>query len=143
MERATALSNVKTVMLPRNKAQGEALRKEFPHWFAKDKCIIPDRAVDGLSLLWASDLVVSGGGTMNREAAALGVPVYSVFRGATGAVDKFLEKEGKMVMLTSMEEVDSKVRFEKRVNNHVNGSSQSPAMLAIVDAIEKIIATSN
>ena len=48
----------------------------------------PNRAFDGLNLIWFSDLVISGGGTMNREAAALGVPVYSIFRGKIGGVDR-------------------------------------------------------
>jgi predicted glycosyltransferase len=43
-----------------------------------------------LNLIWYSDLVISGGGTMNREAAALGVPVYSIFLGKSGAVDRYL-----------------------------------------------------
>ena len=54
------------------------------------KLIIPDHVVGGLNLIWFSDLVISGGGTMNREAAALGVPVYSIFRGKIGAVDRYL-----------------------------------------------------
>jgi uncharacterized protein len=138
MERACENPKVKVVMLPRNAKQGESLRAQFPHWFEKDKTIIPKKAVDGLSLLWYSDLVVSGGGTMNREAAALGVPVFSVFRGTIGAVDHFLEKEGKMVLLENENQVDSKVHFTKRVARPVE-SHGSAALIAVVDAIEKII----
>ena len=57
------------------------------------KIVIPDQVLDGLNLMWYSDLVISGGGTMNREAAALRVPVYSIFRGRMGAVDKYLAQD--------------------------------------------------
>jgi len=52
---------------------------------AKGRILIPEHVIDGLNIIWYSDFVISGGGTMNREAAALGVPVYSIFRGKTGA----------------------------------------------------------
>jgi predicted glycosyltransferase len=73
------------VLLPRNEKQEESLRKQWKEWIDRRKIIIPSHVVDGLNLIWHSDLVVSSGGTMNREAAALSVPVYSVFRGRIGA----------------------------------------------------------
>ena len=54
-----------------------------------------DSAVDGLRAAYASDLLISGGGTMNREAALLGVPVYSIFAGRQGALDREMEAEGR------------------------------------------------
>ena len=60
--------------------------------------IIPDDPLNGLDLIWFSDLVISGGGTMNREAAALGVPVYSIFRGKIGAVDQYLADTGRLML---------------------------------------------
>src|SRR5207249_3809437 len=95
---------VRAVLLPRNKHQGETLRTAHPEWFADGKTRVPSSALDGLNLVWFSDLVVSGGGTMNREAAALGVPVYSIFRGKTGAVDSKLEQEGRLIMVRSVDE---------------------------------------
>jgi len=68
---------------------------------------ILEKAVDGLQLLWASDLVVSGGGTMNREAALLGVPTYSVFTGLRPAMDEQLVRMGKLRYLVSREEIDA------------------------------------
>jgi len=73
-----------------------------------------NEAVDGLNLLWHSDLVVSGGGTMNREAAALGVPVYSIFRGKIGAVDRHLQSQGKMTLIESIEDVQNKILLTPR-----------------------------
>ena len=63
------------------------------------------KPVDGLQLLWASDLVISGGGTMNREAALLGVPTYSVFTGQRPAMDEYLAATGKMTFIESPPDV--------------------------------------
>src|SRR5207249_4043497 len=90
---------VRMVVLPRNKHQEEVVRQQWRHLIANGKFIIPNRVLDGLNLIWHSDLVISGGGTMNREAAALGVPVYSIFRGKLGAVDRYLSSTGRLIML--------------------------------------------
>jgi predicted glycosyltransferase len=63
--------------------------------------IVPERAVDAQSLIAFSDLVVSAGGTMNREAVALGTPVSTTFEGRLGAVDEQLIAEGRMRRLTA------------------------------------------
>ena len=86
MVRACKTPGVKIVLLPRNQKQVELVRRKWPTWFENGKTVIPSAAIDGLNLMWHSDLVVSGGGTMNREAAALGVPVFSIFKGTIGAV---------------------------------------------------------
>ena len=70
--------------------------------------------MDGLNLIWHSDLVISGGGTMNREAAALGVPVYSIFRGTIGAVDHYLAAEGRLVLLESPADLKIKLSVRRR-----------------------------
>ena len=62
--------------------------------------IVPDEAVDAQSLIAFADLVVSAGGTMNREAAALGVPVYTTYGGRLGGVDEELIREGRLRPLT-------------------------------------------
>lgn len=100
---------VRIVVLPRDKKQDRSLRSVWWKSFDEGKIIIPKRAVNGLDLIWCSDLVISGGGTMNREAAALGVPVYSIFCGQIGAVDRYLADHGRLVLLK--EEAD----FEKRI----------------------------
>jgi predicted glycosyltransferase len=66
---------------------------------------IPERAIDAQSLIAFSDLVVSAGGTMNREAVALGTPVFTTFEGRLGAVDERLIAEGRMRKLESADEV--------------------------------------
>jgi predicted glycosyltransferase len=66
---------------------------------------VPDHAVDGRSLVALADVVVSAGGTMIREAAALGTPTWSIFEGRRGAVDEQLEREGRLRFLTDAEEL--------------------------------------
>jgi predicted glycosyltransferase len=68
--------------------------------------IVPERAVDAQSLIALSDLVVSAGGTMNREAAALGVPVYTTYGGRLGGVDEQLIREGRLRPLTDPRALD-------------------------------------
>jgi predicted glycosyltransferase len=81
------------VVLPRTDEQRQALRR------LDRALIVPDRAVDGRSLAALADLVVSAGGTMIREAAVLGTPVWSIFEGRPGAVDEQLEREGRLRFL--------------------------------------------
>ena len=66
---------------------------------------MPEQAVDGPGLIAASDVVVSAGGTMNREAVALGVPAYSPFAGRLGAVDARLIEEGRMHRLEDADDL--------------------------------------
>ena len=81
------------VVLARTDEQRRALRDVDP------ALVVPERAVDGRSLVGLADLVVSAGGTMIREAAVLGTPVWSIFEGRLGAVDEQLEREGRIRFL--------------------------------------------
>jgi predicted glycosyltransferase len=83
-----------TVVLPRTAEQGAAIAE-----LGLPRVVIPERAVDGRSLVAYSDLVVSAGGTMNREAAVLGTPVWSIFEGPMGGVDEMLERSGRLHLL--------------------------------------------
>ena len=70
-------------------------------------------AIPFLQLLGAADLVISGGGTMLREAAYLGVPAYSLFQGSPGSVDRHLEALGRLVLLNTADDFE-RIRFEQR-----------------------------
>jgi predicted glycosyltransferase len=72
--------------------------------------IVPDRAVDAQSLIAFADLVVSAGGTMNREAVALGVPVYTTFSGRLGGVDEELIRAGRLKPLTDAHALELRKR---------------------------------
>ena len=67
--------------------------------------MVPERAIDAQSLIAYADLVVSAGGTMNREAVALGTPVWTTFEGRLGAVDERLIAEGRLRHLERAEDV--------------------------------------
>jgi hypothetical protein len=81
------------VVLARTDDQRRALRE------LDGSLIVPEHAVDGRSLAALADLVVSAGGTMIREAAVLGTPVWSIFEGRLGAVDELLIAEGRVHFL--------------------------------------------
>src|SRR5207253_5917924 len=87
--------DVHAIVLPRTGDQ-----REFVGSLALPSLIVPERAVDAQSLIALADLVVSAGGTMNREAAALGVPVYTTYGGRLGGVDEALIREGRLKPLT-------------------------------------------
>lgn len=106
--------NVRMVVLPRNEKQRSFIEKTWPDMIRTGKIIMPEKVIDGLNLLWHSDLVISGGGTMNREAAALGIPVYSIFRGKIGAVDRYLADTGRLMLLETAEDVRTKIILASR-----------------------------
>jgi len=128
-------AQLKLVALPRNEKQAIWLRKRWPGLFANGTMRIPEKVVDGLNLIWHSDLVISGGGTMNREAAALGVPVYSIFRGKIGAVDRYLSSIGRLVLLESLEDLDTKILLDRREHPARPENKPSAALRFIVEQI--------
>src|SRR5690606_10858118 len=138
MDRLLSVPDLKTVMLPRGKSQQASIREKYPQWFKDDRVVIPKGVVNGLNLLWHSDLVVSGGGTMNREAAALGVPVYSIFRGKIGAVDRALASQGRLVLVERPEDVQTKIRLEKRQRLATPDCLSRQALFDIIRHIETI-----
>jgi predicted glycosyltransferase len=112
-----AASDAQTVVLPRTPTQREEIARlgSFSGAEARGSAacagfIIPARAVDAQSLVAYADLVISAGGTMNREAVALGTPVYTTFEGRLGAVDEALLHEGRLHKLGDPREI----RVERR-----------------------------
>jgi predicted glycosyltransferase len=130
---------VKTILLPRTPRQEAELRQANPELFAAGRIVVPKHAVDGLDLIWHSDLVISGGGTMNREAAALGIPVYSLFRGTMGAVDKHLAETGKLVLLESERDIREKLKVAPRSKTLVSRSKQRATLDAVVNHISAVM----
>jgi uncharacterized protein len=96
---------VHAIVVPRTEEQRKFVKSlRFP------SLIVPDGAVDAQSLIAAADLVVSAGGTMNREAVALGIPVYTTYGGRLGGVDEALIREGRLRPLTSANAIEVKKR---------------------------------
>ena len=105
LQRLGSDPDVQAIVLPRTAEQrADLLRLALP------SLVVPEHAVDAQSLVAGADLVVSAGGTMNREAAALGVPVYTTFAGRIGAVDEGLVASGRLRRLVSADDL----RLDKR-----------------------------
>jgi uncharacterized protein len=88
--------------------------------------IVPEHAIDAQSLIALSDLVISAGGTMNREAVALGTPVFTTFEGRLGAVDEQLMRDGRLRKL----EDPAQVHVEKRPVQDSDRIRRDPRELA-------------
>jgi len=100
LEHLSARPRVKVVLL----ARGAAERESYAARFASSNFVVPREALDGANLIAAADLVVSAGGTMNREAAALGVPAASLYAGRWAAVDEQLVREGRMKKIATRDD---------------------------------------
>lgn len=109
LARLLAQPHVKVVLLARTDAQ----RAEIVSRFASGNLYAPGEALDGANLVAAADLVVSAGGTMNREAAALGVPAATVYAGRWAALDEQLVREGRLQRIAARADVES-LRVEKK-----------------------------
>jgi uncharacterized protein len=105
LERLGRDESVHAIVLPRTNEQRDAIRA-----LALPSLHVPEHAVDAQSLVALADLVVSAGGTMNREAAAFGTPVYTTFAGRLGAVDETLIRAGRLRPLVDPGEL----KLEKR-----------------------------
>lgn len=103
LKRLLAREGVKVLLAARTDAQREELRSRF----RAVNFIAPREALDGANLIAAADLVVSAGGTMNREAAALGVPAATVYAGRWAAVDEQLVREGRLRRIATREDLET------------------------------------
>jgi len=99
---------VHVVVIPRTQDQRQALRA-----MALPNVIVPEGAIDAQSLIALADLVISAGGTMNREAVALGTPVYTTYGGRLGAVDEWLIRDGRLRPVTDVRAIEI-VKRERR-----------------------------
>jgi len=111
-------ANVKIVLLPRNESQ-RAVYTTKTH----RNLIVPKEPLDGANLIAASDLVVSAGGTINREAAALGVPAASLYQGQWAAVDEQLVQEGRLLRISTVSDFKA-VRLEKMKVSHPRAATK-------------------
>jgi uncharacterized protein len=119
-----------TVILPRTgeqKAEIEQLIKTLN--LEESRCFLLERAINGLDLAASVDLLVSGGGTMNREAVLLGTPVYSIFAGKQGALDAAMERDGLLTFIRRPEDI-SKIKLEKK---------SAARKTAFTDGVESVV----
>jgi uncharacterized protein len=129
----------RAVVVPRNAKQRHSLQSDWADLIATGRVVIPEGPVDGLNLIWFSDLVISGGGTMNREAAVLGVPVYSIFRGKIGAVDRHLAEKGQLVLIENSLDVHTKIRLTRWNRPAIPDDRSRPALRSIVSSVMAIL----
>jgi predicted glycosyltransferase len=100
IEKLSARTDVKIILLARTEAQRNAYGR-------RSNLILPQAALDGSNLIAFADLVISAGGTMNREAAALGVPAATIYAGRWAAIDEELVREGRLRRITTREDLDA------------------------------------
>jgi predicted glycosyltransferase len=124
IERLAGEDGAVAVVIPRTAGQGEAIRARND-----PSLIVPAGAIDAQSLIAFADLVVSAGGTMNREAVALGTPVYTIFSGRMGAVDERLVADGLLRELSD----PGALELRKRTSAAGVRNPRDPQLLA--DAI--------
>jgi uncharacterized protein len=77
--------------------------------------------VDSLNLIYHSKAFFGGGGTMNREAALLGVPAFSFYSQELLGVDRFLIKLGLMYHTTSLDFDVESLLTEKGLKKKAKG----------------------
>ncbi len=118
-----ARDDVHVVVLPRTAEQRSAVVS-----LGLPSVIVPEQAIDAQSLIATADIVVSAGGTMNREAVALGTPVYTVFAGRLGGVDEQLLREGRLRRLTSPDGIV----IEKASRDHTRTRRDPRTLLALL-----------
>jgi len=114
------------VVLARTPEQRQAI-----HALGLERVIVPERAVDGRSLVAFADALVSAGGTMNREAAVLGTPVWSIFEGRLGAVDETLAREGRLRFLSDPAEIKIERKPPGRTEERVRRDPRKLLELAL------------
>lgn len=107
----TSDPSVHTICTPRTEDQKKSLKSHQSANFH-----VLEGVIDGLNLVYHSDIVISGGGTMNREAALLGTPVYSIFAGKLGSLDACMEKTGMITFIRNSSDI-AKIRLCKKENS--------------------------
>jgi len=92
------------------------------------------RTIDGPQLIWAADIFISGGGTMNREAALLGIPAFSVFTGKRPYVDEYLVSQHKLIFIDSVENIKNIPIVKRNKYEHkINFRNLAPEIIDIIN----------
>ena len=132
LARINRTANTFAVIVPRTNEQRHEIEQLLERGeYSKERLIVLQRAVNGLDLAHAADLMISGGGTMNREAALLGVPVYSIFSGKLGSIDPQMEGDGRINFIRDVAGVEKMpfVRRDRTDSSRVN----------ITDRVERFV----
>ncbi|WP_084300272.1 DUF354 domain-containing protein [Chitinimonas koreensis] len=131
LQKLNDTAGITVIVLPRYESQVAPLRQAYP------RLILPQEPLDGLKLVHSADLVISAGGSMNREAAALGTPVCTIFAGPLPAVDRHLVEAGKLRVIDSLQAIEAlAVSARKPASNGIE-RNQVPMqqLLALIDEV--------
>jgi predicted glycosyltransferase len=112
LNRLSSRARVKIILLARTEEQRAEYSKP-----SGANLILPRAALDGANLVAYADMVISAGGTMNREAAALGVPAATIYAGRWAAIDEELVREGRLRRLATREDLEA-LPVEKKKDAH-------------------------
>ena len=120
-----AREDVQVILLPRNETQRAT-------YSGRKRVIVPPAPLDGANLIAASDLVISAGGTINREAAALGVPAASIYAGQWAAVDEELVREGRLQRISTVKDLET-------LSIHKKHKINPRRSLEVIDEVVRLI----
>lgn len=126
--------DVKLIFLPRIAAQREAVVA-----LGLPSVWVPEKTLDGPNLMYIADIVISAGGTMNREAAVLGTPTYTTFAGELGAVDKYLIARKRLKILTNLDDLG--IEKKDRQSNQPLLANSQELVRNVTDAFLSAIET--
>jgi predicted glycosyltransferase len=134
VEYFSSSANVECLLITRGMKDAELIPASAR---SRSNVRILEKAVDGLQLIWNADLIVSGGGTMNRESALLGVPTFSIFTGRRPFLDEHLQELGKLKFIESPQEVRS-IAVQKRDIPATFAASNTALARVVTDIFEDI-----
>ncbi len=130
---------IKVIIVSRTDEQKKEITEKWKKHIDAGKLILPEKVINGLDLIWHSDLVISGGGTMIREAATLGVPAHSIFGGKQGAVDRYLEESGRLKLIRKIDEIKTEIVLTKREKSNKLSRVSKETLNAFVDEVTNIV----
>ncbi len=138
LEKVSEEKNVVALITPRTHVDKQ-LVKDFIHNNKITNITIAEKALPGMQLLYWADIVVSGGGTMNRESALLGTPTYSIFTGAKPGIDIFLEKQQKLHFIKSPDDINNIPFLKKTFQRDAtyNGNYPLQEVIALIENPQK------
>lgn len=131
-------NNTTIIVLARTKFQQEEITKFIKKNGNSNNILFPAKAQNGIVLIWNSDIIIGGGGTMNREAAVLEVPAYSIFQGKLGAVDRYLSETGRLKLIQSKHDLEQ-IKLTKRQRLPKPQLNQNKELIDFI--VNKIIET--
>ena len=135
----TKNESTRTIILLSDKIEKKKILRNFEAELNSEQLFIHTEIIDELSLLWYSDLVISDSRSFNREAASMGIPVYSIFRDKLGDVDSHLVKTNRLILIENMKDVRKKISIKKKQKITKLQNINSLALQSVSNEIENFI----